>query len=55
MGRLSAVIERPGCYPFSRRRFPVAILGLIFIRAEMLEIAEGSSTSAAAPDAEEDA
>jgi len=32
-----------------------AILGMIFIRAEMLEIAEGSSTSAAAPDAEEDA
>jgi len=27
---------------------------MIFIRAEMLEIAEGSSTSAAAPDAEED-
>jgi len=25
-----------------------------FIRAEMLEIAEGSSTSAVAPDAEED-
>jgi hypothetical protein len=28
---------------------------MIFIRAEMLEIAEGSSTSAAAPDAEGDA
>jgi hypothetical protein len=31
------------------------MLGMIFMRTEMLEIAEGSSTSAAAPDKEEDA